>query len=152
MHGEARFLRYAALLYALGLALHTADHLRRGLDVVTPEVQWAGNLSTAVGISAVVLVLMGHRWGPMVAVITGIPVAIGVAAVHLLPEWSAFSDAFPGAQHSGVTALSYTVVLIEILGALAIGVAGLAVIQKSRRLGGSAFMSSANRKRTVADR
>ena len=132
MPGETRFLRYAALFYALGLALHTVDHLRRGLDVLTPEVQWAGNLSTAVGITAVLLVLMGHRWGPLVAVLTGIPVAIGVAAVHLLPHWSAFSDAFPGANNTGVTALSYTVVLIEIVGALAMGIAGLAVIVSRR--------------------
>ena len=95
-------------------------------------MQWAGNLSTAVGITAVLLVLMGHRWGPLVAVLTGIPVAIGVAAVHLLPHWSAFSDAFPGANDTGVTALSYTVVLIEIAGALAMGIAGLAVIVSRR--------------------
>jgi hypothetical protein len=132
MTGETRLLRYAALLYALGLALHTVDHLRRGLDVLTPEVQWAGNLSTAIGLVAVFLVLTGNRWGPLVAVVTGIPIAIGVAAVHLLPHWSAFSDAFPGANHTGVTALSYTVVLIEIVGALAMGVAGLAV-RRSRR-------------------
>jgi hypothetical protein len=135
MAGETRFLRYAALFYALGLGLHTVDHLRRGLDVLTPEVQWAGNLSTAMGITAVLLVLMGHRWGPIVAVITGIPVAIGVAAVHLLPHWSAFSDAFPGANNTGVTALSYGVVLIEIAGALAMGIAGLAVILSRRAAG-----------------
>jgi hypothetical protein len=132
MGDDTRYLRYAALLYALGLALHTADHLRRGLDVLTPEVQWAGNLSTLLGIAAVVLVLMGHRWAPMVAVVTGIPVALGVAAVHLIPHWSAFSDAFPGAQHTGVTALSYSVVLIEIVGALAMGAAGLAIVLERR--------------------
>src|SRR3954469_2432383 len=132
MPGETRFLRYAALLYALGLALHIVDHLRRGFDVLTPEVFWAGNISTTLGITTVFLVLMGHRWGPMVAALTGIPVAIGVATVHLLPEWSAFSDAFPGAQHTGVTALSYTVVLIEIVGAFAMGVAGLSVVLRRR--------------------
>jgi hypothetical protein len=68
----------------------------------------------------------------MVAVVTGIPVALGVAAVHLIPHWSAFSDAFPGAQHTGVTALSYSVVLIEIVGALAMGAAGLALVLERR--------------------
>ena len=119
MADEHRWLRYCALFYALGLALHTADHLRRGLDVLTPQVQWAGNLSTAVGISVAVLVIVGYRFGPVLAALTGIPVAVGVAAVHLGPQWSAFSDAFPGAHTTGVTALSWTVVLVEIVGYVA---------------------------------
>src|SRR5437016_4729711 len=86
----------------------------RSRDVVTPQVQWAGNLSTAVGITAAVLVIVGHRFGPMLAALTGIPVGLGVAAVHLLPRWSAFSDAFPGAHNTGVTALSWSVVIVEI--------------------------------------
>jgi hypothetical protein len=147
MGEDTRYLRYAALLYALGLALHTADHLRRGLDVLTPQVQWAGNLSTLLGIAAVVLVLMGHRWAPMVAVVTGVPVALGVAAVHLIPHWSAFSDAFPGAQHTGVTALSYSVVLIEIAGALAMGAAGLALVLKGPRVAPQRYPSAHRRAR-----
>ncbi|HEY5077970.1 MAG TPA: hypothetical protein VIJ48_10735 [Acidimicrobiia bacterium] len=132
MADEHRWLRYCALFYALGLALHTADHLRRGLDVLTPQVQWAGNLSTAVGISVAVLVIVGHRYGPMLAALTGIPVAVGVAAVHLVPKWSAFSDAFPGAHNTGVTALSWTVVLVEIVGALAMGVVGISIVRDQR--------------------
>jgi hypothetical protein len=133
MGPEYRSLRFAALFYALGLGLHTVDHVRRGLDVLTPQVQWAGNLSTAIGIATVVLVLVGHRFGPLAAALTGIPVGVGVAAVHLLPHWSAFSDAFPGSHGTGVTALSWTVVLIEIVGALAMGVLGLRIVI-SRRL------------------
>ena len=132
MADEHRLLKYCALLYALGLALHTADHLRRGLDAVTGQVLWAGNLSTAIGITAVVLVIIGHRFGPMLAAVTGIPVAVGVAAVHLLPKWSALSDSFLGAHNTGVTAFSWTVVLIEIVGAVAMGIAGLAIVREQR--------------------
>ncbi len=132
MPNDARRLRYAAVFYALGLTLHTADHFRRGTDVVTNHVLWAGNLSTLLGVGTVVLVLMGHRLAPWAAAITGLPVAIGVAAVHLLPEWSVFSDAFPGAHGTGVTALSWTVVLIEIAGALAMGIIGLSMVRPGR--------------------
>ena len=128
MPAETR-LRLAALLYALGLGLHTADHFRRGTDVVTNHVLWAGNLSTAVGVATVVLVLFGHRLAPLAAAITGLPVAIGVASVHLLPEWSVFSDAFPGARGTGVTAMSWTVVLIEIAGAALMGAIGLSIVR-----------------------
>jgi hypothetical protein len=129
MPAETR-LRYAALFYAAGLALHTVDHFRRGVDAVTPQVLWAGNVSTLLGVTTVVLVLLGHRLGPLAAAITGLPVAIGVSAVHLLPEWSsALSDAFPGAHGTGVTAMSWTVVLIEITGALAMGIIGLSIVR-----------------------
>ncbi len=128
MPNDARWLRYAALFYALGLALHTADHFRRGTDVLTWQVFWAGNVSTLLGVGTVVLVLFGHRLGPFAAAVTGLPVAIGVASVHLLPHWSAFSDAFPGAHGTGVTAMSWTVVLIEITGAALMGIIGLSIV------------------------
>jgi hypothetical protein len=131
--GEERWLRYAALFYATGLAVHTADHVRRGVDTVTPQVLWLGNISTLLGLTTVVLVLLGHRLAPLVAAITGLQVAIGVSAVHLLPEWSAFSDAFPGAHGTGVTALSWIVVLMEIAGAALMGVLGFSIVWNARR-------------------
>jgi len=132
MADEYRLLRYCAVFYALGLTLHTADHLRRGLDVLTPQVIWAGNLSTAIGIAVVTLVLLGNRHAPMLAAVTGLPIALGVAAVHLLPKWSALSDTFEGARHTGVSPLSWTVVLIEIVGALAMGVVGFRIVREQR--------------------
>jgi hypothetical protein len=130
MPDETRWLKYAALLYALGLALHTADHVRRGLDVISTEVQVAGYLSTAVGIVTVALILAGNRHGPLLAAITGIPIAIGVAAVHLLPHWSVLSDAFLGAHNTCVTGESWTVVTIEIVGALAMGLIGISLVRR----------------------
>jgi hypothetical protein len=125
-----RLLRYATVLYAAGLAVHTADHLRRGTGVLTWEVFWAGILSTAVGVLTIALVLGGHRLAPALAAAAGVPIAVGVAAVHLLPHWSALSDAFPGARGTGVTALSWTVVLVEIAGAFAVGAAGLYILRR----------------------
>jgi hypothetical protein len=126
-----RALRYAATVYAVGLALHTADHLRRGFGVLTRHVFWAGNLSTVIGVTAVVLIFAGHRLAPLAAVWAGFPIAIGVASVHLLPHWSAFSDAFPGGGPEGVTALSWIAVLIEIVGASAVGVIGLRMLRET---------------------
>lgn len=129
-----RFLREAALLYGVGLVLHTADHFRRGVDVVTDEVLSVGYVSTAAGIVVIALVLMRHRWAPTAALLLGFPVAVGVAAVHLLPRWSTLSDAFPGAHGTGVTAMSWAVVLLEIAGALALGVAGLSAARNADRI------------------
>jgi hypothetical protein len=115
-------LRLAAVVYAVGLALHTVDHLRRGLDAVTLHVLWAGNVSTVLGVVAVALILRRHRHAPAAAVAFGFPVALGVAAVHWLPEWStALSDSFVDQSMSW---FSWTVVAIEIAGALAVGIYG----------------------------
>jgi hypothetical protein len=134
MTGDQLLLKYCALFYALGLALHTADHLRRGLDAVTTQVLWIGNVSTVIGITVAVLVIVGYRNAPMLAAVTGVPVALGVAAVHLLPKWSsALSDTFIGAHNTGVTGLSWAVVLVEIAGALAMGIVGLTIVRSERQ-------------------
>lgn len=130
---DDRFLRGATVFYGAGLALHTADHFRRGTDVVTDEVLSLGYVSTAIGIAVIVMVLTRHRWAPTAATAVGFAVAVGVSAVHLLPHWSTLSDAFPGADGTGVTALSWTVVLIEIAGGIAMGMAGRAVMRRSVR-------------------
>ena len=122
-------LRYTTLLYAFGLIVHTGDHVHRGIDVLTPEVFWAGNISTLLGMAVIALVLIGHPSAPLAATLLGFTAAPGVAATHLLPHWSAFSDAFPGAHASGVTSVSWAVVLIEIAGLLAMGVAGLSLLR-----------------------
>src|SRR5206468_1077987 len=70
------------------------------------------------------LVLTRHRLAPLVATLVGFQTALGVTAVHLLPRWSSFSDALPGAHNTGVTAFSWIVVNIEIAGALLLGIFG----------------------------
>jgi len=134
MEDRLRALRWAAGVYALALALHTFDHLRRGLDASPTAVLWAGNLSTLLGVAAIVLVFSGHRWAPAFAAITGIPVAIGVAAVHLLPPWGALSESFLDGGN-GITAMSWIVVVIEIAGAFAMGIAGLLALRDQTDVG-----------------
>ncbi len=129
---DHRWLKYCALFYALGLGLHTADHLRRGLDAVTPQVLWLGNVSTVAGIAVATLVVVGYRNAPLLAAVTGIPVAVGVAAVHLLPKWSAFSDAFVGAHDTGVTAVVVDRRPHRDRGRARDGIAGVSIVRSAR--------------------
>src|SRR5690349_18769409 len=87
-------LRVAGVVFAVALLVHGADHFRRGMDVITPDVFWLGNLQIALSIVTLVLVFRGHRWAPAFAVVTGFASAVGFSAAHLVPHWSAFSDAF----------------------------------------------------------
>jgi hypothetical protein len=51
-----------------------------------------------------------------------------------LPKWSsALSDTFIGAHNTGVTGLSWAVVLVEIAGALAMGIVGLTIVRNERQ-------------------
>jgi hypothetical protein len=125
-----RALKAAAALYGVGLVIHTIDHFRRGTGVISREVFWAGTVSIAVAVATVVLAFIGHRLAPLVAATAALPVGIGVAAVHLLPHWSVFSDAFPGGAVRGVNALSWTAVLLEIAGAVAVGLLGIAMLRR----------------------
>jgi hypothetical protein len=128
-----RALRRAAVLYLACFLAHNGDHLRRGIDVLTPEVLVAGSAAGVAAALAIALALVGHRLGPLIAVATGLPTALGVAAVHLLPRWSAFSDAFPGGE---ADALSWLAVLLEIAGALVFGVVGALLLWRGEGIDG----------------
>jgi hypothetical protein len=73
---------------------------------------------TVAGVIAIAAVLTRHRLAPEVAAAVGLLTAIAVSASRLLPHWSSFSDAFPG---GAVDPLSWTVVSIEIGGAIVLG-------------------------------
>jgi hypothetical protein len=112
-------------------AIHTGDHLRRGLGAVSVEVAVLGSVAAVVQLLAVSAVFLRWRWAAVVAAAVGFPDAIGIAAVHLLPHWSAFSDAFPGAHGTGVDAFSWAAAIIEVVGALAFGAAGVFAVRRS---------------------
>ena len=125
-----RLLRLAAVIFVAALAVHGADHLRRGPDVLTDLVRGAGAAQGLAGVLAVVLVFRRHRLAPAVAVAVGFVSAAGFIASHLLPQWSAFSDPFTGsAVAPNVNAFSWFAALFEIAADVAFGFAGLQLLQ-----------------------
>jgi hypothetical protein len=125
-----RVLTSTALFFLVGWTLHTADHFRRGTDVVTGEVLWAGTASGILAIAAIVLALRHHHLAPYAAAAVGIT-GFAIAAVHLLPSWGAFSDSLPDGRVDGFT---WAAVLLEIVGALAFGAAGVFALRHQRQL------------------
>ena len=124
-----RWLTTSAVVYVAGLSLHLADHVRRGVDVLTGPVLIAGYISTVAGVVTVALVFARHRMAALAAALIGLPVAVGVAIVHIPPDWGAFSDPFIGSSGTGVTGFSWGVVFLEIVGALGLGIFGLAALK-----------------------
>ena len=132
----SRFLTYAAVFYAAGWLIHTADHFRRGVDVVTTQVLVLGSVAAVLQLIAIGAVLSRHRLAPLLAAAVGLPDAVGIAAVHLLPHWSSLSDTFLGVHGTGVNWLSWIAVVAEVAGALLFGAAGAWVLRQRGGLGG----------------
>lgn len=122
-----RWLRAAAAFLLVTFVGHNADHLRRGLDAISPEVEMLGTIGAAVTVVALGLAFSGHRWTPAAAVSVGLPLAVGFAAVHFLPDWGAYSDSFPSGDVDGLSWLAATG---EVTGALVFAAVGAGVLRR----------------------
>jgi hypothetical protein len=125
---DRRTMRIAAVVFLAGFVLHNADHFRRGVDTITWEVLWAGTATGIMTLLAIGLALAGHRLSPLLAVLVGFSMAVGVSAVHLTPHWSALSDSLPDGPVDGFT---WAAVLAEVAGAFVFGAAGARVLGRS---------------------
>jgi hypothetical protein len=131
-------MRLAALVFAVAVAVHGADHLRRGADVVTPQVRAVGGIQLLLAAITVALVFRRHPWASRSAISVGFASAIGFSAAHLLPHWSSFSDSFTGRGVApNVTVLSWVAALFEIGADIALGWAGVRALAMTRTPAGT---------------
>lgn len=122
-------LRTATGVLAGGFVLHNVDHLRRGLDVVREGVIWGGTLAAMLVAVLLTLVYTRHASAPAVAAVGGLGLAVGVSAVHLMPDWlGTLSDSLPDGD---VDALTWIAVLAEIGGAALVGVVALQILRRN---------------------
>jgi hypothetical protein len=132
--GIERVFRWTTVVFALALALHGADHLRRGMHVVPHAVMVGGTIQLVLAVLTVYLVFSGSRAAPYAAVALGSLSAVGFTAAHLLPTWGFFSDSFINAPPAArVTWFSWVTAVVEILADIAFAVVGFAVIRTRRR-------------------
>jgi hypothetical protein len=107
-------LRANVLFIAVNV-LHTADHQRQGTERLTTEIYLGGSAITLAAIVSLVLALRHDGRAPIFGAVLGLSAAAGIAASHIAPHWSAFSDSYPQIH---ADAISWAVVLLEIGGAL----------------------------------
>jgi ABC-type Co2+ transport system permease subunit len=122
----------AALLVAV--ALHGVDHSlqERGLDALTTEVYVGGIVNAVVAVIAFVLALRNHPRAPAVAAFVGTYLAVGVAAAHLAPHWSAFSDPYADLNLGFV---SWAAAIVELAAAAVLAAVAFAALRQRRPLG-----------------
>jgi hypothetical protein len=106
---------------------HGLDHQRQGTERLTTEVMIGGTVLTILAIVTLVLVLRRSPRAPLVCTIVGLWSAAGVAAAHIAPHWSAFSDPYPDLS---LDALSWAVMLAEVGTALILGLVGLRELRR----------------------
>ena len=97
--------------------LHLGVRLRQ--DVI--------DLALIAQVSTITLILTRHRLAPLAAASAGFPLALGFLSAHWLPHWSELSD--PVWQIDSFGWFSYLASTLEIVGALAVGFAGLAIVR-----------------------
>lgn len=128
-----RRFSWATAIFAAALALHAADHLRRGMNVVPHAVMVAGMIQIVAAAITMVLVVVGNRWAPHAAVAIGLASAVGFTAAHLLPTWGPFSDSFINAPPTArVIWFSWVTAVVEIAADLMFAAVGLAVLFSRR--------------------
>ena len=101
-------LAVASLAFLALNLLHGADHLRQGTGRLATEVTAGGTVLTIAAIGTALLALGHNRRAALVAAVVARAGAAGVAASHLAPHWSAFSDPYPDL---GLDSLAWAIML-----------------------------------------
>ena len=119
-------------MFAVGSAIHVADHLRRGQGSISDTLYALGNTALVLQVVTITLIATRHRLAPTVAAVAGPSLAIGFLAAHWLPHWGAASD--PVWEISSMRWLSMVASIGEIVGAAMIGVAGISIVLRDARM------------------
>lgn len=117
-----RVLAGANLTLLVLLVVHTLDHTLRQTAPVPAEAAFAGFAGIGAGLVALGLSLARSGLAPLATAFVGFATAVGFVAVHVLPEWSVFSQSYADID---VDALSWVGMLVPAVAAAGIGVLGL---------------------------
>jgi hypothetical protein len=118
----------ANIAFVAANLLHTADHQRQGTDGLSTEILLGGSAITIAAIASLVLALRRDERSPIFAAVVGLSAAAGIAASHIAPHWSAFSDSYP---EIGADAISWVAVVLEIAGGLLLAGVGLRELRRA---------------------
>jgi hypothetical protein len=117
----------AATAFVAANLLHTLDHLRQGTDDLATEILAGGTVLSILAVLTLVLALRRHRRAALWAAVVGTWSALGVIASHIAPHWSVFSDSY---FEIDADALSWAVMLAEVLAAAYLGLVGFRELRR----------------------
>ena len=129
-----RFLRWAAVIFAIGFAVHGLDHLRRGMMASPTPVVVGGTVQGVFVVIAVAMALTHRKGAPQAAIVVGFGSGVLFTYAHLLPTFlSDYQDSFISAPHPNVTWFSWLSAVAEIGTGVLFGIAGARAVWARRR-------------------
>jgi hypothetical protein len=122
----SRYLRWAAILFAIGFGIHGLDHLRRGMSASPPFVMVGGMIQGLFVVAAVVMALTQRRRASEAAIAVGFGSALVFTYAHLLPTFlPGYQDSFISPPHINVTWFSWFSALTEIGTGIVFAIVGM---------------------------
>jgi len=121
-----RYLRWAAISFAIGFGIHGLDHLRRGMSASPHAVMVGGMIQGVFVVAAVAMALSRHRWAPEAAIFVGFGSALLFTYAHLLPTFlPGYQDSFISPPHINVMWFSWFSALTEIGTGIVFAIVGM---------------------------
>jgi hypothetical protein len=127
-----RYLRWAAIAFAIGWGVHVLDHLRRGMSASPHAVMVGGMIQGLFVVVAIAMALSGRRRAPEAAIAVGFGSAVLFTYAHLLPDFfPAFQDSFVSGPRINVTWFSWVSAVAEIGTGIVFAIAGVRARRRS---------------------
>ena len=124
------FLRWAAITFAIGFAVHGLDHLRRGMSASPMFITVGGSVQGLFVAIAVVMALTHRPRAPLAAIVVGFGSALVFTYAHLLPTiWPGYQDSFISLPHTNVAWFSWFSAVAEIGTGIVFALAGVNAIR-----------------------
>ena len=121
-----RYLRWAAIAFAIGWGVHVVDHLRRGMSASPHAVMVGGMIQGVFVVIAIWMALTGRDRAPEWAMAVGFGSAVLFTYAHILPSYfPAFQDSFVSGPRINVTWFSWVSAVAEIGTGLVFAIVGL---------------------------
>jgi hypothetical protein len=122
----SRYLRWAAIAFAIGFGIHGLDHLRRGMSASPQAVMIGGMIQGVFVAAAVVLAFTGRDRAPEWAMAVGFGSAVLFTYAHILPNYfPAIQDSFVSGPRINVTWFSWFSAVAEIGTGIVFAIAGM---------------------------
>lgn len=116
----------AGIILLTATVLHILDHVRQGRPL--PGVlSLVGATGLVLAVVSILLALRHHPLVRKVNLVVGFGTVAGLAAVHVLPHWSVFSDPYPEVHVDG---LAWTSLIALMVAAGALGMTSFAANKK----------------------
>jgi predicted DCC family thiol-disulfide oxidoreductase YuxK len=122
---DNRYLRWAAIAFAIGWGVHLLDHFRRGMSASPHAIMVGGMIQGVFVVVAIAMAITGRRRAPEAAITVGFGSAVLFTYAHLLPSFlPAYQDSFVSGPRINVTWFSWISAVAEIGTGIVFAIAG----------------------------